>query len=235
MIWWIFPAAVGFFGVVLALTGLARFGKLKVFSGGFRVLGGGLVVAVAALFSMVGMNLQTYSRLTHERPVAIVDLDYVEPQVYSASVLLDGEDVPKTYELRGDEIEFKARIIKWTPWANILGYDAIYRLDRMAGQYNSIEEDLEKPRTVYPLRLNDGLDAFGLVQQRGGWLKAVDAYYGSGTYVPMVPGASYEIIMTQNGLISRPANDPARQGLRNWRPPASEVLDVTVQAARTAE
>ena len=59
-----------------------------------------------------------------------------------------------------------------------------------------------------------------MIKKRGGWLKAVDATYGSGTYVPMVSGASYEIIMTQSGLITRPVNDAAREGLREWLPPA---------------
>ena len=219
MIWWIFPAAIGFFGLVILLTGMVRMGKKKVATGGFRFLTGGLILAVAGFLSLVGLNLQTYSRLNSERPVALVDISYLEPQLFSASVTLEGEAAPTNYEIRGDEIEFKARIIKWNRWANIIGYDSVYRLDRMAGQYSNIDEDLSKPRTVYPLKADQGVDVFQLIQKRGGWVKAVDAYFGSGTYVPMVAGARYEIYMTQSGLITRAENDIAREGLRNWQPP----------------
>tara|TARA_Y100000052_G_C2955303_1_gene89663 strand:+ start:4475 stop:5170 length:696 start_codon:yes stop_codon:yes gene_type:complete len=230
MIWWILPAAVGFFGLVIVLTGLARLGKRKVRSGGFRLVSGGMVLTGATLMSLVGLNLQSYSRLTLERPVATVELTQVEAQRFQATVLLEGEDVPVTYDVRGDEIEFKARIIKWTPWANMIGYDAVYKLDRMAGQYTNIDEDLAKPRTVYPLHDDRGINAFDLVRKRGGWLKAVDAYYGSGTYIPMLNGAKYEIIMTQNGLISRAGNPAATEGLKNWQPPANTIADVAVEA-----
>lgn len=216
MIWWIFPAAVGIFGLVVLLTGLSRIGKLRVMSGGARFLAGGFVLSTAGVLSLVGLNLQTYSRLTHEETVALVTLEYVEPQVFTADVQLEGEEDVISYTVRGDEIEFQARIIKWKPWANIIGYDAIYRLDRMQGQYTSIQEDLEKERTVYPLKADPGMNTFTLIKKRGGWLKAVDAYYGSGTYVPMVDGAQYEVIMTQNGLITRPSNKVARDGLRKW-------------------
>lgn len=216
MIWWIFPAAIGFFGLVVVLTGLARFGKLRVFSGLARLLGGGLVITSAGLLSVVGLNLQTYARLTHEETVAYVELARVEAQHYTASVRLEGQEETQDYAILGDEIEFQARVIKWKPWANIIGYDAVYRLDRMQGQYSSIKEDLEKERTVYPLRDERGLDVFALIKKRGGWLKTVDAFYGSGTYVPMIDGAAYQVIMTQNGLITRPDNDIARNALRSW-------------------
>lgn len=231
MVWWILPGAVGLFGVIILLTAFGSFGKFRLMSGTTRLLSGGGVLALAGFLSMLGLNLQTYSRLTHEQTIATIDVAYLEPQFYLANVRLAHEVQPRPYEVRGDEIEFKARIIKWSPWANIIGYDAVYRLDRLAGQYTDIQEDLQKPRTVYRLHDERGVDTFELVKKRGGWLKAVDAYYGSGTYVPMIAGASYEIIMTQNGLIARPLNEAARKGLHDWVPrrdtaPASPVTSL---------
>lgn len=220
MIWWIFPAAVGFFGLVILLSGLGRIGSKKIATGGFRFLIGGVILAAAGLIGLVGLNLQTYSRLAQERPVATVDLEYIEPQLYKANVTLEGETAPTAYNVRGDEIEFKARIIRWQNWANVIGYDSIYKLDRMAGQYRSIDEDLKKQRTVYALSNDPGVDIFQVIQKRGGWTKAVNAYYGSGTYVPMLPGARYEVFMTQNGLLARAGNDIARDGLKDWEPPS---------------
>ncbi|MAI90768.1 hypothetical protein [Ponticaulis sp.] len=224
MIWWIVPVAVGFFGLVVTLTGLSRIGKRKMSSGTARVLGGGIVLSAAGLLAMMGMNLQTYSRLTLERTVAIVDLQRIEPQHFSAQVKLAQDDMPVTYDVRGDEISLQARVIKWSSWRNVIGYDSIYRLDRLSGQYASVEEELEAPRTVYSMHSDPGVDVFDMIRRRGGWLNAVDAYYGSGTYVPMVDGASYEIIMTQNGLITRALNEPASRGLRDWARPEGQSL-----------
>ena len=230
MIWWIFPAAVGLFGLVVFMTAFSRFGKFKLMSGSLRFASGGGILALGGLLAMIGMNLQTYSRLTHERTVAIVHLTETAPQEYIASVRLADQIDPVEYKILGDEIEFKARVIKWTPWANIIGYDAVYRLDRLSGQYTSVEEDLKKPRTVYALHSAEGMDTFELIKRRGGWLKAVDAYYGSGAYVPMASEASYEIIMTQNGLIARALNDEARKRQREWVPPSTDPVAAPVEA-----
>lgn len=219
MIWWIFPGVVGFFGVVVALTGLSRMGRWKVLSGGFRTLTGGVVVACAGLISMLGLNLQTYSRLTHERPVAIIDLESTgEPQSFLARVRLDGAELPVKYTIRGDEVYLDAKVLKWTPWANILGYDSVYKLDRLTGRYASLDDEQVKERSLYSVTSEPGVDVFELIKKRGGWLKAVDAYYGSGVFVPMADGASYEVRMSQNGLIARPANEIATGRLKGWRP-----------------
>ena len=222
MIWWIFPAAVGLFGLIVTLTGLAHMTKMKFATGTARLMGGGLFIAGAVVLSLIGVNLQTYSRLTLERSVAIVDLTMVEPQVYQANVRFTNDDEVRTYEIRGDEIQFQARVIKWNQWAHIIGYDSIYRMDRVQGRYTSVDEEIKKPRTVYSAPEEPGIDAYTLIKKRGGWLKAVDASYGSGTYIPMANGASFEIIMTQSGLISRPINDAARQVQKSWTMPTSQ-------------
>lgn len=40
-------------------------------------------------------------------------------------------------------------------------------------------------------------------------VEAVDTLYGSAAYMPMADGATYEIWLTQSGLIARPANPAA--------------------------
>ena len=225
MIWWIVPAAIGFFGLVVTLTGLARLGKRKVMTGGFRLLGGALVLSAAGLMTLVGINLHSYSRLTNERHVATVELTYMSAQSYRADVTLSGEDTATSYDVRGDEVLFEARIIKWTPWANIIGYDAIYKLDRMSGRYTSIDDELSNERTLYALQNDPGVSAFDLINDSGEWQNTVDAYYGSGTFVPMADGARYEIRITQSGLIADALNLEAERARQGWVPPATKPID----------
>ena len=47
----------------------------------------------------------------------------------------------------------------------------------------------------------------------------VDALYGSVAYVPMSDGASYQVVVSQNGLVARPLNDAARQAVGAWKSP----------------
>jgi hypothetical protein len=45
----------------------------------------------------------------------------------------------------------------------------------------------------------------------------IDAYYGSATYVPMADGARFEVSLSRNALIARPANAAARTAVGVWR------------------
>ena len=142
MIWWLFPVAAVVFGLTFLLSGIVRFAKLKMFSGLMRFVGGGFVLAAAALVAMIGLNLQTYARLTHEEVIAYVDLKQLGPQQYTATVRLANQEEGEELEVRGDQIRFEAQVIKWEPWANIIGYDAVYSLDRMDGRYITVDDQI---------------------------------------------------------------------------------------------
>lgn len=217
MIWWILPAAIAVFGGVLLLAGTVRLFKLKVVTGGWSFLMGSAVLSSAGLLVMVGLNLQTYSRLTVERDVAIVTLQQTSPQTFAATVVLTGDEEGQTFTILGDEIRFEARVLKWKAWAEILGYDAVYRLDRVSGRYTSIEAERTGPRSVNAITTNPGIDIWEVARNNGGWARTVDAYYGSGVYFPMVDEGVFRILMTRNGLIARPENDLARDVLIDWR------------------
>ena len=44
----------------------------------------------------------------------------------------------------------------------------------------------------------------------------VDAYYGTATYLPMADGARFEVSLTRDALIARPANIRARDAVGGW-------------------
>ena len=45
----------------------------------------------------------------------------------------------------------------------------------------------------------------------------VDAYYGTATYLPMADGAKFEVTLSRTALLTRPANDAARDAIGNWQ------------------
>jgi hypothetical protein len=107
-------------------------------------------------------------------------------------------------------------VLKWQGWANLLGLDAQFRLERIAGRYRDIEQERKAERTVYALAQNPGLDLWEMSIRHRRWLPFVDAIYGSATYLPMAETARYEVRMTQTGLIARPLNAAAQAAAGSW-------------------
>jgi hypothetical protein len=202
-------------GLILFLWGLRRFWRRKVVSGSFEGLVGLLFVAIAGLIVAISMNLRTYDRLTHESPVAEVRFQVRGPQYFRAYMML--ESGAKIFDLRGDEWQIDARVLKWRGPAVLLGLDTLYRLDRLGGRYRDISQERTRPRTIYSLSKEPGLDLWTIVQKYTRWMPWMDALYGSATYMPMVDGASYSISLSSSGLVARPSNEIARKAVGRWR------------------
>lgn len=225
--WWILPALVGVIGVVFLFSGLGSLFRGRLFSGALGAVGGGGLVAGAVIAVLAGMNIQTYARLTYERPVATLQIKKLGPQYFEATVTQPGRtetDPPHTVvlPLHGDEWRMEAQVLKWKPWANVLGLDSQYRLDRLSGRYQSIEQELNAPRSVHPLSGGDQapmvmgahlpwkVSVWDAARRYRHRVDAVDTLYGSAAYMPMADGARYEVWITQSGLIARPVNAQAR-------------------------
>lgn len=206
---WGVPAGAAFLGLVLFVSGVTRVFRAKFVSGAGQGLTGGLFMALGAAAGLLGLNVQTYNRLSYERPVAEISLRQTGDQAFIATVRLPKGE-PQDYPLAGDQWQMDARVLKWKPWANVIGFDAMYRLDRLSGRYAAIEDEREAVRTVHAMAQDPGLDLWTLAQQYGRYAPLVDASYGSGTYLPMADGAVYEVSITQSGLVARPANAAAQ-------------------------
>jgi len=185
-----------------------------------RTLGGvslAALLALAALGVALGMNLYTYARLTHEEPVAELSFEARGPQRFLATLTILPERGVRRFELAGDDWQLDARVLKWRGWANLLGLDARYRLERVSGRYRDVAQERSAPHSVYALGEESVLDLWSLANQYPDWLPVVDAVYGSATYLPMAAGARYEVSLTQSGLIARPQTAAARALSRDRR------------------
>ncbi len=216
--WWVLPGVVGIIGLAIVLSGLGWMFRGRPFKGGRGVIGGGLFLGAAGLASLLGLNIQTYHRLTYERPVATIELHQKGPQLFDATVVEpptadNPEPVTRTYEVHGDEWRIEARVLKWKPWANVIGLDSQYRLDRFSGRYTDTQQELTGERSAYDIRPSrqSGVDLWPLARDFSQYAPLVDTLYGSGAYMPMAEGARYEVRITQNGLIARPTNEMAAE------------------------
>lgn len=219
LIWWILPSIAGVTGLILLFAGFAKLANLKPFSGVTRLAFGSAFMGLAGVVAFAGLNIQTYKRLTYERPVATVKFTAVpgQPDAFQADVVIVKKGQPAAERLlqadgsvpvfRGDEWQIGAQVIKFKPMANILGYDSIYRLEHMrstrSAQFSS--EAVTEGRTD-GLRIvpsEPGIDVSALAQSYGSRF-GIDAEYGSATYQPMGDGYVYDIWITQDALIARP-------------------------------
>lgn len=202
-------------GLALFLGGWKRFFHGKFANGSGRVIVGAILLAAVVLAVAVAINLRTYHRLVYERPVASLSFTQIAPQEFRASLTDTRGRVTTTTVLRGDEWELSARVLKWTGPGNLLGFNALYHLDRLEGRYRNLEQEQHDYHTAVDLAGGGGLDLWSFARAHA-WLPWVDASYGSATYLPMANGADYRVSLSQTGLLARPANAAAQQAVEHW-------------------
>ncbi|MFT5426859.1 MAG: hypothetical protein ACI9ZT_001806 [Gammaproteobacteria bacterium] len=181
----------------------------------YGILSSGLVLTAIALIAC-SLNLYTYSRIIHEQKVAQIVFTQLNPQNYTATLTYADNNRSEEYNLKGDEWQLDARIIKWKSPIYLVGLDPLYRLERISGRYRDTEEEMTGIRTVYSLTENQGLDIWSITKKYPSWIPWVDAYYGSATYLPMSDKARFKITLSQTGLLARPVNDSGKESIQFW-------------------
>jgi hypothetical protein len=201
--------------LLFLVTALGRLRRRRLMGAAAHGGTAAVLLLVCASLGLVGSNLLTYQRLSHEQLAGELRLSSAGERAFNA-VLRYPNGEHADFALRGDEWQVDARILKWHAFANLLGFDTAYRLERISGRYTRIEDERALPRTVYDLAPPGQFDVWSLVRRYHQWVPWVDALYGNATYLPMADGAAYEITVSQSGLVSRPQNQAARDAVGNW-------------------
>ena len=190
-------------GTIVAVRA-ARAARARHWVGGtVRGLVALVLIALAALAATVTVGLQGYRALTFEEVAATVHTEPVAPQRFRATITLPDRRLAM-YELAGDAFYMDAHILKWHPWANLLGLHTVYELDRVAGRYNAVADERARPHTAYELARSKPVDLF-LIARRRLLGPLVDAEYGSATFVAATRPATFEVRVSTTGLLARPA------------------------------
>jgi hypothetical protein len=202
-------------GILLLFAAVRRFRRRRVMGGLVSGASALVLLLLSACAALIAINLRTYQRLTFEQPAGELQLARTGEREFNA-VLSYPSGEHANFALRGDEWQIDARVLKWHAFANMLGFDSAYRLERISGRYTRVEDEVAQPRTVYALHPPQRLDLWDLVHRYPAWLPWMDAKYGSATFLPMADGALYEIKVSQSGLVARPLNQAARDALGSW-------------------
>jgi len=199
-----------FVGRTAATLRRRRYGRAALSSAGCIGSGGIALAVITILTSYYG-----YHRLTAERLVASIEFSRVAPYEFRARLIVP-EERDRFFLLTGDEWQMDARVISWQPPATILGLDPIYRLDRLSGRYTDVDRERSEPRTVHALSPSPALDLWRVARRYPVLAPGVDAYYGSATYLPMADGARYEVSLSRDAVVARPANEAAQRAVASW-------------------
>ena len=203
-------AVVFFAGTVRAIR------RGRVLRAGGSGLGCALSCALALAAVLLAFTYYSYERLTAERRVASIEFRRTGADEFQARLMLEGQR-DRLYVLRGDEWQMDARVVSWKPPATILGLEPVYRLERISGRYSDLERERTELRTVHALSEPPAVDVWAVARRFPALTPGIDAYYGSATYLPMADGARFDVSMTRDALLARPANPAARAALGDWR------------------
>src|SRR5437667_7935942 len=207
----------------LAAIGLATLGAILLLAGivavlrglprrcGLRTVSGRLLLAPAGVAGSIAVGVAGYRVLTREDIAARLFVRPAGPQRFAATVRFpDGRE--RTFDVAGDEIYVDAHILKWKPFANMLGLHTAYELDRVAGRYRAIEQERSAVRTVHSLGRERPVDLFGLRQRYKFLAPLLDAEYGSATFVPVTRPAELELRVSTSGLLIPSAHPTPNRG-----------------------
>src|SRR3981081_2146762 len=202
-------------GILFLFTAVRRLRRRKVLGGVLNGATALVLLLLSVCAALIAANLRTYQRLSFEQPAGELQFTRTGERQFNA-VLTYPSGERANFALRGDEWQVDARVLKWHAFANVVGFDSSYRLERISGRYTRIEDERAEARTVYSLNPPQLIDPWDLAHRYRSWLPWMDALYGSATFLPMADGALYEIKVSQSGLIARPLNQSARDALGSW-------------------
>lgn len=198
---WLFVAAA-----LLGVLGLLAIGSAlsKPRGKALRWLLALVLLAVAVPLAGLGLLLRHYDWMLADQPVAVIALEQVAPQKFTATLVPTGKPAI-VRELLGDEWQLDARVIRWKLPAAFAGLPPVYRLERLSGRYGDPKDELSRPRSVHDLR--ERWDFWQFQQRNATRFKLADARWGSAAYLPMLDGAAYQVsINPRGGLVAKPAD-----------------------------
>ena len=200
----LFPFAVlfGVLGILVVIAALYSFFTLNIPQSGIRMTVGLFLLALGAIAGTISVGMMGYRALTREDVAAHISVKPSGKQRFLATFrFADGREA--TYDLAGDSIYVDAHILKWHPYANMIGLHTAYEIDRVTGRYHSIKDERDAMRTVHALGRDKPIDLYELRRSYSILSPLFDAEYGSATFVPVTRAAELELRVSTTGLLIR--------------------------------
>src|ERR1700727_1257749 len=144
-------------GILCLFAAVRRIRRRRVFGGALIGATALVLILLSVVASLIAGSLLTYQRLSFEQPVGELQLTRTGDREFNA-LLAYPSGARANFALRGDEWQIDARVLKWHAFANLVGFDTAYRLERIGGRYTHVEDERSQPRTVYDLHSPGRID-----------------------------------------------------------------------------
>jgi len=203
--------------LLMLLLALMLFAAGRRARGVGRLLRGliGMVLFLLALaLGGLAVVLHDYLHIADDVAVAHLTMKRLGPQHFQVEFTPVATGTRRNVDLKGDQWEVDARVIRWNMPAQLAGFPPLYQLERIGGRYRAIAQERASPRSVEALNDETQFDIWTLKHRYPTWLPFVDADYGSGAYLPMVDGGSFDLYLnTRGGLVAKPADQATKDKL----------------------
>lgn len=200
----IVAALTGLLSIYYLLSVVFRIKKLKVFGAVKRLMGFFVFGFVTLSITFILVGTQGYNALTKEELVAKIKVTPTGEQSFHARMeFTDGNS--QVFSLKGDELMIDAYVLKWKPWANVLGLHTAYRLDRIRGRYINLQDEKNQPATVFAINAKSSAGVAEWRQEYSVLSVLLDVEHGSASFVNANELTEYQLAVTTNGLLIRPA------------------------------
>jgi hypothetical protein len=198
----VFTLFFALLGLVFFIMTIVTLKKRKVFGTAMNFVIALLMVSLSALLGTISIAIQGYYAFTREELAAIVKVEPAGEQKFIARFSMpDGGE--KVFSLAGDQLYVDAHILKWKPLANIFGLHTTYELNRVAGRYAVLNDEIAKVHTVYSLSKDRPLDMFDLRRRFAILNPLLDAEYGSATFINSSSAEEFRVMVSTTGLMIR--------------------------------
>jgi hypothetical protein len=189
-------------GLIFLIITNVRTKKRKLFATVTNFATALLMLSLSALFGTISIAVHGYHALTREELAAVVKVEPTGEQRFNARFSMpDGSE--RIFSLAGDQLYVDAHILKWKPLANIFGLHTSYELDRVAGRYAILNDEMTKVHTVYSLSIDKPLNMFDLRQRFAMLNPLLDAEYGSATFINSNTPEEFRLMVSTTGLLIR--------------------------------
>lgn len=200
-------AALVLLGLIFWFLVLFSLKRKRYFQSFASLLAGLVFILSAALVTVIAAGMKGYQALTREDLAALIYITPLGNQHFQARIVRPNA-CDTTLFIAGDELYIDARIIKWKPFANLVGIHTYYCLDRVGGRYHDIRDETTKVRTLYslagPMRL---WDIFSLVKNFAFLAPFLDTQYGSAAFTSPEKESVLRVKVSTSGLLIRTGTD----------------------------
>lgn len=211
-------AGLGLACLLVLAIGISIISRGNWFLGWVRGISGIFFVVLAIVCGLAALDLRKYRQVLKDEPIATISFTLLEPDTFRATLVMQDFQTTYDYELKGDQWQVDAKILRWKGRMQQIGGKSGYRLDRISGRYLALEDERTRERTEYEINPSDfGVDLWQWAYDFRERVTFLEASYGSATYMPMADGATFELALSFSGLEVRPLNSTAKEAVFLWK------------------